>query len=58
MPCRTEAPPAHTRLPSPQPGKTYLVAYTIEQYLRVSLRLKLWPYPRAHFQHVAAVPWK
>lgn len=41
-----------------QPGKTYLVAYTIEQYLRVSLRLKLWPYPRGHFQHVAAIPWK
>jgi hypothetical protein len=40
-----------------QPGKTYLVAYTIEQYLRVSLRLKLWPYPRGHFQHVAAIPW-
>ena len=46
------AAPLHT-----QPGKTYLVAYTIEAYPRVALRLKLWPYPRGHHQHVAAIPF-
>ena len=41
----------------PQPGAVYHVFYTIEQYMRLALRLKLWPYPRGHFQHIASIPW-
>ena len=41
----------------PQVGATYLLPYTAEQYTRLALRLKLWPYPRGHHQHVASIPW-
>ena len=41
----------------PQAGATYYVYYTIEQYTRLALRMKLWPYPRAHFRHIASIPW-
>lgn len=44
--------------PQPQAGKTYLIPYVIERYTRVALRLKLWPYPRGHHQHVAIIPWE
>lgn len=44
--------------PKPQPGKTYLIPYVIERYSRVALKLKLWPYPRGHHQHVAIIPWE
>jgi hypothetical protein len=43
--------------PKPQPGHTYLVPYTMEQYSRLAMRLSLWPYPRGHHQHVASIPW-
>lgn len=51
-------------LPSPlqrsprQPGKTYLAPYVIEGYGRIYIRMKLWPYPRGHHRHVAAIPWR
>lgn len=44
--------------PKPQPGKTYLMPYVIERYTRIALKLKLWPYPRGHHQHVAIIPWE
>jgi hypothetical protein len=45
------------RAPQPQAGATYVVPYTIEQYTRLAVRMKLWPYPRAHYQHLTVVPW-
>jgi hypothetical protein len=41
----------------PRPGAVYAVYYTFEQYTRLAARMKLWPFPRAHFQHVASIPW-
>lgn len=44
--------------PQPERGQTYLVTYVVERFTRAALRLKLWPYPRGHTQHVAVIPWE
>ena len=42
---------------APTPGRIYLLPYTIEQYKRVAMRLKLWDFPRGHHKHVASIPF-
>ena len=42
----------------PLAGHTYLAAYTVEEYKRLALRLRVWDSPRGHHRHVASVPIK
>ncbi|GAB4822166.1 hypothetical protein N2152v2_009212 [Parachlorella kessleri] len=39
-------------------GQLYYVPYVIEEYQRLATRLKIWPFPRGHHQHVAFIPYK
>lgn len=39
-------------------GHVYLVTYRLEEYADLAQQLHIWPYPRAHFQNIALLPYR
>lgn len=50
--------PHHAGFLEVPPGHVYLVRYRLEEYADIAQALHIWPFPRAHFQNIALLPYR